>query len=441
MSRPVGALVLLAVVVAWSGPGWPQVRPLPPAAPAETAPAPPQQSGELPCNNCHLGNHQGVVRMYLGLGGHGTPMIPSHMFQVRVQCVACHTAPKEEEERAGFVGQTFRPTEQACVVCHGEKYRGMLVRWVSTLGRMQEILAPKLAAARAAVGQADPRDPKHVRARRLVEDAEFNTRFVALGKGVHNVFYAADLLKLSNGWLDEAQGLLGKAPVKTDDTLVRGGYCAALCHEQAGVKQNETVIFSKQRLPHVRHVSEFGAVCTACHSAEVHKAVTATPATCASCHHSPQNERCESCHRAQSLFYRGQIETALAKIEPNPMANAVGCTGCHDLSRRQPRTSVGEKCVGCHDASYLSFMSEWTTGFDTEVARSAGALKQAEGALARARRSGRGMLEAETLLREARETLALVQKARGVHNPSAADALLRAAHRKTEEAGMGAKRR
>jgi len=382
-----------------------------------------------------------VLRMYLGLSGRGTPMIPSHMFQVRVECVACHVAPKEAEAAARIIGQTFRPTEQACVGCHGEKYRGMLERWAATLAKMGEIVAPKLSAGRAALAGADAKNPRHARARKLVEDAAFNLQFVTLGKGVHNVFYAADLLKLSNGWLDEAQGLLGKAPVKTDDTLVRGGYCAALCHEQAGVKQNETVIFSKQRLPHVRHVSEFGAVCTACHSAEVHKAVTATPATCASCHHSPQNERCESCHRAQSLFYRGQIETALAKIEPNPMANAVGCTGCHDLSRRQPRTSVGEKCVGCHDASYLSFMSEWTTGFDTEVARSAGALKQAEGALARARRSGRGMLEAETLLREARETLALVQKARGVHNPSAADALLRAAHRKTEEAGMGAKRR
>ena len=47
-------------------------------------------------------------------------------------------------------------------------------------------------------------------------------QFVALGKGVHNVFYAADLLKLSHGWLDEALPLLGKPPLKSDDAPVRG---------------------------------------------------------------------------------------------------------------------------------------------------------------------------------------------------------------------------
>ena len=55
-----------------------------------------------------------------------------------------------------------------------------------------------------------------------------------LDKGVHYVFYAADLLKLSNGWLDEALPLLGKPALKSDDALVRGGYCAVLCHSTAG---------------------------------------------------------------------------------------------------------------------------------------------------------------------------------------------------------------
>jgi hypothetical protein len=434
MSRPVGALVLLAILVAWSGPGWPQVRPLPPAVPSETAPPPPHQSGELPCNNCHLGNHQGVVRMYLGLGGHGTPMIPSHMFQVRVQCVACHTAPKEEEKRAGFVGQTFRPTEQACVACHGEKYRGMLVRWVSTLGRMQEILAPKLAAARAALGEADPKNPRHGRARQLVEDSDFNLRFVALGRGVHNVFYAADLLKLSNGWLDQAVALVGKAPARADDTLVRGGYCAVLCHEQAGVKQRETVSFAKQKLPHVRHVTEFGAVCTVCHSAEVHKAVTATAETCSSCHHGPQNERCEGCHRAQSAFYRGQTRTGLVEVEPNVMADAVPCTGCHDFAKKPSRPAIAEACLACHEPPYLALATEWTTGFDTDRVRAAGALKQAEASLAAARRAGRPTAPADALVKAAREALGVVRRSGAAHNPLAADALLGLAREKAEQA-------
>jgi hypothetical protein len=132
--------------------------------------------------------------MYLGMGGRGTPMIPSHMFQVRVECVACHIVPKEPERAAGIVGQTFRPTEQACLECHGDRYRGMLDRWATTLGKMRDVLAPKLRGAREALAKADPKHPELGRARRLVEDAAFNIEFVALAKGVHNVFYAADLL-------------------------------------------------------------------------------------------------------------------------------------------------------------------------------------------------------------------------------------------------------
>jgi len=428
MIRAALLLALLGCILAGAAPARAQ-EPAKPAAPPGS-----QHTGELDCRQCHQGSHQGVVGMYLGMGGRGTPMIPSHMFQVRVQCVACHIVPKADERSAALVGQTFRPTEQACVNCHGEKYRGMLQRWVETLGKMRDIIAPKLAAARAALPESGGTDPKQAKARQLTNDAEYNIQFVALGKGVHNVFYAADLLKLSNGWLDEALPLLGKPPIKADDALVRGGYCAVMCHSTAGVRQRETVTFQKQTLPHVRHVTEFGAVCTACHSAETHKAVTATPATCSSCHHSARNERCESCHRAQSDFYRGRAGPTLVKMEPNPMAAAVGCTGCHDWSKKHSRRAVGEQCVGCHDAAYTSFFTEWTTGLDKLSAETAQAVKRAEAAVGRQRRARRPVPEAEALVRQAREALALVQRTRAVHNPAGAEALLETARQKAAAA-------
>jgi hypothetical protein len=408
--------------------------------PGERRP-PADHQTELVCGNCHQGQHHGIGQMYLGLGGRGTPMIPSHMFQVRVQCVACHTVPKAEERAARIVGQTFRPSEQACVGCHGEQYRGMLQRWVQTLERMRAIVLPKLTAARAALSAVDPKHPRLARARKLVDDADHNLTFVTLAKGVHNVFYAADLLKLANGWLDEAASTLGKPLGQSDDALVRGGYCGVLCHEQAGVKLPAAVTFGQQKIPHARHVSEFGAVCTACHSAEVHKAVSATAATCTSCHHAPQNERCESCHRAQSAFYRGQLEPSLGKVEPNSMVNAVTCTGCHDLARKHSRTAVGDKCVGCHEAAYTSFLHDWTAGLDTAAARIDAALKRAEAALARERRAGRRLPEAESLTKEARAALALVRTARGAHNPAGAEALLDAARQKADAALAQAERR
>ena len=428
MTRAALLLALLGWALAAPGPALAQA-PRPPAATPPLA-----HTSELDCRQCHQGSHGGVVGMYLGMGGRGTPMIPSHMFQVRVQCVACHIAPKVDGGSAGLVGQTFRPTEQACVNCHGEKYRGMLQRWVDTLAKMREVLAPKVSAARAALGEAREASPKRARAERLTSDAEYNMKFVALGKGVHNVFYAADLLKLSNSWVDEALPLLGKPALKSDDALVRGGYCAVLCHSTAGVKQPEIVTYQKQRIPHVRHVTEFGAVCTVCHSADVHKAVTATPATCSGCHHSAENERCESCHRAQSVFYRGQVSPLGVKVEPNAMAQAVSCTGCHDWSRKHSRQAVGEKCIGCHDAAYTSFVGEWTTGLDKQAAATRESLHNAEAALARERRAGRPVPDAEAVVRQAREALALVQKSRGAHNPSGADSILEAVRAKADAA-------
>jgi hypothetical protein len=368
-------------------------------------------------------------------------MIPSHMVQVRVECVACHTVPKEEAAQSGIVGQTFRPSEQACVDCHGEAYRGMLGRWTTTLTRMRDIVGPKLSTARERLTAVDPRHARLARARQLVDDAEFNLRFVALAKGVHNVFYAADLLKLANGWADEAAVLLGKPLPKGDDLLVRGGYCAVLCHEQAGVKPKATVVFRGQRLPHDRHVNELGATCTSCHSAETHRAVTATPATCAGCHHAPGNERCESCHRAQAALFRGQVPDAPVQIEPDVMAAAVTCTGCHDWSRKHSRQAVGDKCVECHEASYRARLTEWTAGFDRGTADAAAALRRAEAALAAARRTGHRSAEAERLVKEAQHALALVRGARPVHNALAADALLDAVRQKAEAAQAQAARR
>jgi hypothetical protein len=409
----------------------------PPTSPSASRPqqaATPHPAGELDCRNCHRGEHQGIVQMYIGMGGRGTSTIPSHMFQVRVQCIACHTTPSTPEGSGGLSGQTFKPSEQACVGCHGEKYRGMLQQWTTTLTRMAGLVTPKLRATRATLSERDRGDPKVARARALVDDAEFNVKFVVVAKGIHNVFYAADLLKLANGWLDDANALLGGPTIRADDQLVRGGYCAVLCHQAAGVKAKETVTFAGRKLPHVRHVAEFGATCTSCHSAETHKRVTASAATCASCHHSPQNERCETCHRAQSAFYSGEAKSREVTITPNTMAAAVACTGCHDFTRKPSRAAVAETCQGCHDTSYMPLFTEWTTGFDRDLKATVAALADAERVLTAARRAGRANPDAEALLKQGREAHALVKAGGVAHNPLAADALLAAARRKAAEA-------
>jgi hypothetical protein len=410
-----------------------------PGQPAE-APAAPHRPGELDCKNCHEGPHRGVVRMYLGLGGRGTPMIPSHMFQVRVECTACHIAPKEVEGAASLVGRTFRPSEEACVNCHGEKYRGMLARWSSTLARMRETLAPKLAGARAALPSGEPNEPKPARARQLVDDAAFNIQFTALGQGVHNVFYAADLLKRqrlarrgvhpprqapgadrrdARPWrlLRRPLPRAGRRPAPGHRYLRQAEGPPQPARDRAGSDLHRLPL---GRGPQGRHR----------HRPDLHLVPP---------RRAERPVRVLS--RQQAAFYRGTVQTDLVKVEPNPMAEAVPCTGCHDFgSGKHSRQAVGQKCVGCHEAPYLALATEWTSGFDADAVRAAAAIQRAESALVKARQARRPtpaspvVIKRERLMKEARAALALVRQARGAHNPGAADRLLDAARRKAEDA-------
>jgi hypothetical protein len=401
-----------------------------PAAPRATA-GPPHPDG-LDCVACHVDKHRGVQRLYAGTGGRGAPPAPDRMFQVGVQCTACHSTPRSPEGAREIAGQTFVVTDQACVACHDARYGGLVERWRAGLTTMRETVAAKAAATRAALGAAEA--GKKAQAARRLDDAEHNLRLVTLAHGAHNVFYAANLLARADAWLGEAATTLGKALPKKDDALVRGGYCGPLCHEPLGISPKETVLFRGRPLPHARHATELGATCTTCHSADAHKKLAATPATCRTCHHSPQNDRCESCHRDQTAFYRGTLPTAPAPIAPNVMAAAVACTNCHDFAKSKPRAAIAEACTSCHEPTYLPLLTEWTKGFAPEVKAAADAVAAAERAVAVARRAGRGSPEADARIREAREALALVRAGGVPHNPLAASALLARARAAADDA-------
>lgn len=425
----VAAALLAAAAPALAQPRHPGLTP----RPAETPPAPAAPAPEPDCRACHVGEHRGITQMYQGTGGRGAPASPSTMSQARLECIACHVAPKEEAARSGILGQSFRPSERACVGCHDARYGVMFTRWRESMATMHGVVAARAATARKAVAGAGAR-PGMAEARRLLDDADFNTRFVALARGAHNVLYAGALLGRANDWVDRAAALAGAPRPAADDALVRGRYCAALCHEPLGMKLKETVTFRGRPLPHARHATELGATCTTCHSADAHKKLAATPATCSTCHHNPQNDRCESCHRDQAAFYRGTLKTPLAPVAPNVMAAAVACTSCHDFAKPKPRAAIAEACTGCHEPTYLPLLTEWTKGFAPDVKAAADAVAAAERAVAAARRAGRRTPEADARVTEAREALRLVRAGGVPHNPLAASALLARARAAADDA-------
>ena len=397
---------------------------------------PPARGRPLECKTCHEATHRGVLEMYMGMGGKGTPMIPSHMLQVRVECVACHVEPKREKAEAAIVGQTFRPSESACLECHGEQYKGMLDTWTKTIDTMLAAVREKLVAVEKVLAGMPSSHPQFSRARKLVGDANYNGVFVKLGKGVHNVFFAADLLKVANGYLDQAMVAIGKLPVKSpEETLIRGGYCAVLCHKQAGVEAPDEVKFGTETVPHVRHVTDFGVTCTACHSAEQHQAVTATKSSCLACHHSAgnDNERCLACHKLQNAFFTGTVEVEEVEPVPGSHAELTDCVGCHNVQAKHSRQAVAKQCLACHDDTYLPALEEWAKGVERGLREVRGLMRKGEARLRRARKDPKAA-EARHLLEAARDDAEMVAKAGGVHNPELAKAILEKAKQAAEQA-------
>lgn len=254
--------VLAAIPAAWA------------QAPSAPRPGPPagHAADDLDCAACHRGTHGGVQGLYAGTAGRGVPPSPARMFEVRVQCLACHTAASGADPAGAAFGQTFRASDVACATCHGDRYRGLVDRWRTTFAAMREAVEPKARAARAAVAAAGA-DPRHGRARALVEDAEHNLRLVVRANGAHNVFYAANLLRRADGWLDEAGAVLGQPRAKASDALLRGGYCAALCHEPMAIKTPATATFASRRRARPRAA----AVITAAATSAARAAIATSP--------------------------------------------------------------------------------------------------------------------------------------------------------------------
>ena len=71
MSAVARLLAFIAAVALTAPVAAPQ--PAPPVAAEQKRPAePPHRPGELQCQNCHVTKHQGVLQMYLGMGGRGS---------------------------------------------------------------------------------------------------------------------------------------------------------------------------------------------------------------------------------------------------------------------------------------------------------------------------------------------------------------------------------
>jgi hypothetical protein len=206
---------------------------------------------------------------------------------------------------------------------------------------------------------------------------------------------------------------------------IRGGYCAQLCHDKAGVKLPNVISFHGINLPHVRHAIEFGLGCTTCHSAEKHKKVNIAKEGCVACHHSPKNTQCLRCHQKQSaLFAAKNLPIKLPEAKPNVKAGQVECVNCHDLSQKQTIKNISTTCVVCHDEAQVKILDKWKQKIMASQKKTYDLLENIGRKLDDSRKVKRDVDEAAKLLDQARNTYEFVVKANGVHNPDLAIMIL-----------------
>ena len=159
------------------------------------------------CGQCHEQTHLGPDSLYRGAGGRGVPDMPSPMFRTQVDCIGCHKTRQRSGEVAEVLGQTYMTVQESCDYCHGDKYEGRLDQWKKTVA--DHLAAAEVSQARAslAAGAAKLNDVDSLRARRLLDDAAHNIRYVKLGHGVHNVNYTTALLNHSQECCKQAESI------------------------------------------------------------------------------------------------------------------------------------------------------------------------------------------------------------------------------------------
>ncbi|OGR97467.1 MAG: hypothetical protein A2902_06930 [Elusimicrobia bacterium RIFCSPLOWO2_01_FULL_64_13] len=226
------------------------------------------------CSVCHLNQHLGQKDFYRGTGAKNVPAMPSPMYLANVDCVGCHINKTEAGPHAAFGGQTFKaPEEAACVRCHGKAYAGMTASAKGMIAEDLRELKSKWEAAREGLAASALPKTKKGALQKTLKDAEYNLDFIESVHAVHNIYYAAQILREVDRMLTSI-GEQSKIPLAdvSDRPIMSGGFCAVMCHQGVGVKvPPETVRYKGRTMPHLMHAQMMS--CTKCHEFGSHKDV------------------------------------------------------------------------------------------------------------------------------------------------------------------------
>jgi len=133
------------------------------------------------------------------------------------------------------------------------------------------------------------------------------------------------------------------------------------CH--SGFEQKPISVFDKTFI-HAPHIEGAQMMCLDCHSAESEniahgKLILQKASDCTSCHHgTKQTRQCADCHSIQSAIEEAKVP-GIDESMRTIITHKFHCSKCHDMTQKQTRTAIAEKCTGCHDDSYVKYIDQW----------------------------------------------------------------------------------
>jgi len=241
------------------------------------------------CNLCHQNKHTGQLEMYSGRGlkDLGLPEMPSPMFLANVDCIGCHYQKDSGVNGEEFSGLDYRASENACIKCHGPKFKGVWQDSKAEVDKAIAALEKKRAAVRTKLDADTLSGSDFHSLERDLDRADQLQRFLRASHGEHNIYLASMAMRQE----DEILGQVGtrvkaQMPDMSNVPLISGSFCATLCHAKIGVKVPPvTVKFQGKVMPHKMHTEQLG--CASCHDIGAHKHVPLRKdykQVCATCH-------------------------------------------------------------------------------------------------------------------------------------------------------------
>ncbi len=284
------------------------------------------------CGQCHSGKiHNSMLAMYQGKGAKLTEDIPNRMAVLNMDCNVCH---KHDKSRAALVDR--------CKDCHGSLTDGMVERWRKNSKAAQEDILKLINELKGVAQKTDI----GFSAKKKLDDAVFNYRFLAQGVPVHNIVYATEVARKTKETLSEVKARMEGKPFKAGKS---GLTCTDMCHGDLGEKK---IPFGKVAFQHMIH-AEDETTCLKCHSPYSNHGNTMYQG-CSECHHGKGSGKvgCVDCHRAQGAMVKAK----------GSLHSKVACIKCHGAVAAGKKEGVGEiksSCRQCHDKEYTAMADEW----------------------------------------------------------------------------------